>query len=258
MVNLTTRPIAEFQADQNSFTYSPKKAFTQAIYLIYVKLNKLIQSQMTKHREITLTKVDLREYETFNGNKIRSRDRLLTRNTSKRRRKYSYNYWVTKNPKTISRRPFALHLCDNVINVNVAKFYHNIKHNNIIEFYPLGVKYHFLLKAWLRTPILGKKTVDTTRISLWRPLKGVPQKSILSPAIMNVILDDLETSLFTEFFSHFGQKRKNATHTHSSYTLVQLNFLRYADVRRETFLFISVKFGIYYITRIFYLNLRLK
>lgn len=238
IVNAAVHPITEFQADHNSFAYRPKRSATQAVSLVYCRLNQLGRNKQG-NRGAAPAKVSFKRYKDFVGNKIRQRGRLLNPSDSKRRRKYDYNYWIAGNQESTSEQPFTLHSYNRIINVDIAKCFDNINHSSIIRFYPLGEKYRFLLKAWLRASIVGKKTVNAVTVNTWRPLKGVPQGSVLGPTVANVVLDGLETSLFEGFPSHFKRTVQEvdliekATGTVATSdqrrSPVRLHFIRYAD-----------------------------
>ena len=69
-------------------------------------------------------------------------------------------------------------------------------HSSILELTPIADKYLFLLKTWLKAPIVGPEAIDSKKITRFIPKAGVPQGSIISLIICNIVLDGLEQALY--------------------------------------------------------------
>ena len=91
-----------------------------------------------------------------------------------------------------------------VFEADIKSCFDEINHNWILENIPLNKT---ILRKWLKAGYIEKKRLFPTP-------KGTPQGGIISPAIMNMVLDGLEAALKKQFPRWKGQK---------------VNFIRYAD-----------------------------
>jgi len=91
-----------------------------------------------------------------------------------------------------------------VFEADIKACFDNIKHCWILEHIPISKT---ILQKWLKAGFIEKKR--------WFPTtKGTPQGGTISPVIMNMVLDGLETAINKEFPRWKGKK---------------VNFIRYAD-----------------------------
>eukprot|EP00296_Roombia_truncata_P007516 JP445954.1.p1 GENE.JP445954.1~~JP445954.1.p1 ORF type:complete len:363 (-),score=-57.33 JP445954.1:733-1821(-) len=133
---------------------------------------------------------------------------------SKNKRYYNKIYYIffpqiQKNSiKQYQYTPYIKYL-----NVGIVNFFHNISHQAVIKLTPIASKYLFLLKAWLKAPIIGPEALGSKTIIRYKPLSGIFQGSILGPIICNVVLDGLEQTLYkiclNEPYYEFNKKQQN-------------------------------------------------
>lgn len=131
-----------------------------------------------------------------------------------------------------------------VINIDIAKCFDELRHNEILNTFSLTSKYSYLLKPWLTAPLIGSFKKDG-RIVKEISTKGVPQSSFIGPICCNFVFDGLQnnmeqaleklvyrltdkeiTFLTKKFGTNFTYKKINSH--------VKLFCLRYAD---DIFLF---------------------
>jgi RNA-directed DNA polymerase len=91
-----------------------------------------------------------------------------------------------------------------VFEADIKSCFDEINHNWIMDNIPLNKT---ILQKWLKPGYIENKRLFSTR-------KGTPQGGIISPTIMNMVLDGMETVLKKKFPRWKGQKA---------------NFIRYAD-----------------------------
>jgi RNA-directed DNA polymerase len=91
-----------------------------------------------------------------------------------------------------------------VFEADIKSCFDEISHNWIIDNIPLNKT---ILRKWLKAGYIEKKKLFPTH-------KGTPQGGIISPTIMNMVLDGMETVIKKQFPRWKGQK---------------VNFIRYAD-----------------------------
>ena len=91
-----------------------------------------------------------------------------------------------------------------VFEADIKSCFDEINHDWIMDNIPLN---KIILRKWLKAGYIEKKRLFPTS-------KGTPQGGIISPTIMNMVLDGMETALKKQFPRWKGQK---------------VNFIRYAD-----------------------------
>jgi len=91
-----------------------------------------------------------------------------------------------------------------VFEADIKSCFDEINHNWILDNIPLN---RTILQKWLKAGYIEKKRLFPTP-------KGTPQGGIISPTIMNMVLDGMETAIKKQFPRWKGQK---------------VNFIRYAD-----------------------------
>ena len=82
------------------------------------------------------------------------------------------------------------------LNVDIVSCFDNISHKAILELTPIANKYLFLLKAWLKAPIVGPESIESQKIICFKPLSGILQGSIIGPMLCNIVLDGLESCIY--------------------------------------------------------------
>ncbi|MGE6578273.1 group II intron reverse transcriptase/maturase [Paenibacillus xylanexedens] len=113
------------------------------------------------------------------------------------------------------------------VDVDIKGFFDNVNHNKLIkQMYALGIQDRKLLsiiKAMLKAPIQGEGI----------PRKGTPQGGILSPLLSNIVLNEFDwwissqwesfqtTRTYSSYHSRYNQQKKS--------NLKQIFIVRYAD-----------------------------
>ena len=240
VVYMALLPIAEWQADILSFGFRPKRSPIQPISMIADQLRTLATVQ--PYRGLP-KEVSYKRYQKHKDAKLRVRSHLICKGVNKRRRKYSYTYWIiNKEVKNIKSRD-TFYAYPRFINVDIEKCFDKMSHSSILEYTPIVNKYRFLLKAWLYAPIYGTKTARDSKIVKIIPRCGIPQGSIVGPLTCNFVLDGLEEFLLKDLplrypfddkeinriRKQFGEKKVNQYKNPSDWTKVRIRVYRYAD-----------------------------
>lgn len=191
---LAILPISEYQADSNSFGFREHRNAHQAISIIadsvmrYSKINQPIErSSPRKVSEEFYKKSPNRKFKIKGGNTggLRKSKRVYTKYY------YVFSSQILKKRAIKQYKPYIKYL-----NVDIVGCFDNIAHCSILKFTPIADKYLFLLKAWLKAPIVGPEVINSKKTFHLIPEKGVPQDSIIGPIICNIVLDGLEPSLY--------------------------------------------------------------
>lgn len=186
-------PIVEYQSDPNSFGFREDRNPHQAISIVansIIRFSKI--NQPTKRS--SSKKVSAEIYKKSTGRKfiIRGGNIGGIRKSKRQHRKFYYVFSDKLQESKIKQyTPYTKYL-----NVDIVGCFDNISHKAILELTPITSKYLFLLKAWLRTPIVGPESMGSKKIIRFEPLSGVPQGSIIGPIVCNVVLDGLEQTLY--------------------------------------------------------------
>jgi retron-type reverse transcriptase len=186
-------PIAEYQADSNSFGFREDRNSHQAVSILadsFIRFSKI--NQPTK--KSCSRKVSAEIYKKTTGSKFTIRGgNIGGLRKSKRQYKKFYYIFFSKSQKSNIKQyiPYIKYL-----NVDIVGCFDNISHKAILELTPIANKYLFLLKAWLKAPIVGPESIDSQKIVRFMSLSGIPQGSIIGPMLCNVVLDGLEPSLY--------------------------------------------------------------
>lgn len=118
-----------------------------------------------------------------------------------------------------------------VVNVDIKGFFDNVNHNKLIrQMYNLGIRDKKLLsiiKAMLKAEIDGEGI----------PVKGTPQGGILSPLLSNIVLNELDWWVASQFdelptrtkYSSKHVKLRNLKTAKQSNKLKPMYIVRYAD-----------------------------
>lgn len=114
-----------------------------------------------------------------------------------------------------------------ILNLDIKGFFDNIKHEWILENYPISVKYKHVLHSWLISGVLTNYNLETTN-------SGVPQGGIISPVISNFVLDGLEKCVEGSIAKITKSKSRVKEYygTKSGKPVVKkfnIQFVRYAD-----------------------------
>lgn len=186
-------PIAEYQADSNSFGFREDQNPHQAISILgdsFLRFSKI--NQPTKRS--SPRKVSPETYKNATSQKF-SIKRGNMGGLRKSKRKYKRSYYIF-SPKSQENKNKQYTPYTKYLNVDIVDCFDNISHKAILELTPIANKYLFLLKAWLKTIIVGPKSMDSKKIVRFEPLSGIPQRSIIGPIICNIVLDGLEQAIY--------------------------------------------------------------
>jgi len=191
---LVILPIAEYQADSNSFGFREHRSAHQAVAIIADSVMRHSKINQPKERSVP-SKVSANIYKNTRKPKFRIKGGNIG-GRRKSKRKYHKSYYVfsskeLKKKKLLQYKPYVKYL-----NVDIVDCFDNIAHSSILEFTPIANKYLFLLKTWLKAPIVGPEAIDSKKITRSIPNAGVPQGSIIGPIICNIVLDGLEQVLY--------------------------------------------------------------
>ena len=213
ILHAAAHPIIEYQSDPHSFAYRPCRSASNAIALLTGHLEQLgIQKSAQQNLPV---KVSKNTYNEFKGRRYRKRILQIIPRAKKRRRKYLYQYYIcgpntpVKDQKAL-KPPFKFFSNYHLINVDILKCFDNISHDVALKTYPICNKYQYFLKAWLNAPIYGPTCPNSKLLIKQIPKTGVPQGSIIGPAIANCVLDGLEKSVENAF-----RKKKNSKYSRS-------------------------------------------
>jgi hypothetical protein len=193
IVFLAILPIAEYQADSNSFGFRENRNAHQAVSILansLVKFSKINQPT----RRSSYRKVSAETYTRAAGLKfkIKGGNTGGLRKSKREYRNFYYVFYTNLQVTNVKQyTPYTKYL-----NVNIVGCFDNISHKAILELTPIANKYLFLLKAWLKAPIVGLESMSSKKIISFERLSGVPQGSIIGPMICNIVLDGLEQTLY--------------------------------------------------------------
>jgi retron-type reverse transcriptase len=186
-------PIVEYQSDSNSFGFREDRTPHQAISIVadsiirFSKINQPIKRSSFK-------KVSAETYKKSTGHKFIIKGGNIGE-LRKSKRQYRKFYYVFSDKFQESKMkqytPYIKYL-----NVDIVGCFENISHKAILELTPIASKYLFLLKAWLKAPIVGPESIDSKKVVRFELLCGVPQGTIIGPIICNIVLDGLEQTLY--------------------------------------------------------------
>jgi len=114
-----------------------------------------------------------------------------------------------------------------VLNLDIKQFFDNIKHEWVLENYPISAKYKYVLQSWLISGVLINDNLEDT-------INGVPEGGIISPTINNFVLDDLEKCVEESIAKITKSKSRVKKYygTKSGKPVVKrfnIQFVRYAD-----------------------------
>lgn len=191
---LAILPIAEYQADSNSFGFREHRSAHQAIAIIADSVIRYSKINQPNERSVP-SKVSADTYKKMCKPKFKIKGGNIG-GFRKSKREYQKSYYVfsskeLKKKTLLQYTPYVKYL-----NVDIVGCFDNIAHSSILEFTPIADKYLFLLKAWLKTPVVGPEAIDSKKITQFIPKAGVPQGSIIGPIICNIVLDGLEQVLY--------------------------------------------------------------
>ena len=240
IIYMALLPIAEWQADTLSFGFRPKRSPIQPISMIADQLRTLgsVQPYRGLPKEVSYEK-----YKKHKGFKHYIRSYLISKGANKRRRKYSYTYWIINKEVKNTKPRDTFYAYPRFINVDIEKCFDRISHASILKYVPIVSKYRFLFKAWLYAPIYGTKTVNDSNIVKIIPKCGVPQGSIIGPLTCNFVLDGLEEFLLKDLpfryqfddkevsriRQQFGQEKVDQYKNYSDWPISRVRVYRYAD-----------------------------
>ena len=146
---------------------------------------------------------------------------------------YEHSYGFRENRSTHHAMARCYHLigiskCHYVIDVDIKSFFDEVNHAKLLsQLYTIGVKDRRVLA------IIGKM-LKAEIIGEGFPSKGCPQGHILSPLLSNVVLNDLDqwiASQWLEFPSryHYCARSVRSFHLRKSSKLKEMYIVRYCD-----------------------------
>lgn len=98
-----------------------------------------------------------------------------------------------------------------VVDIDIEGFFDNVNHSKLIkQLWTLGVQDKWLLgiiRAMLKAPIIHKDG------NIEHPKKGTPQGGILSPLLANVVLNELDWWISSQWETHPTRKQYNIYHS---------------------------------------------
>ncbi|WP_234885110.1 group II intron reverse transcriptase/maturase [Clostridium tarantellae] len=113
-----------------------------------------------------------------------------------------------------------------VVDVDIKGFFDNVNHNKLIkQMYGLGIRDFKLLKIikqMLKAPIQGEGV----------PKKGTPQGGILSPLLSNIVLNELDWWISSQWESHPTKHKYTQLNKYNAMKKTKLKeifIIRYAD-----------------------------
>ena len=191
---LVILPIAEYQADSNSFGFREHRSAHQAIAIIADSVIRYSKINQPNERSVP-SKVSADTYKKTRKLKFRIKGGNIG-GFRKSKREYQKSYYVFSSKELKKNTLLQYTLYVKYLNVDIVGCFDNIAHSSILEFTPIADKYLFLLKAWLKASVVGPEAIDSKKITQFIPKAGVPQGSIIGPIICNIVLDGLEQVLY--------------------------------------------------------------
>ena len=187
--------------------------------------------------------VSYEKYKKHIGLKHRVRSHLISKGANRRRRKYSYTYWITNKEVKNTKSRDTFYAYPRFINVDIEKCFDRMSHSSILKYTPIVNKYRFFLKAWLYAPIYGTRTINDSNIVKIIPKRGVPQGSVIGPLTCHFVFDGLEEFLLKDLplryqfddkeisriRQQFGQEKVGQYKNYSDWPIVRVRVYRYAD-----------------------------
>lgn len=145
---------------------------------------------------------------------------------------HSYGFRPNRNTKHALSRMFTLINAGKfyyTVDVDIKGFFDNVNHTKLIkQLYSLGIhdrKLLSIIKAMLKAPIQG----------IGIPSKGTPQGGILSPLLANIVLNEFDWWISSQWetFESVRQYKSNASKKNQlkKTNLKQIHIVRYAIVR---------------------------
>lgn len=156
IILLSSTPILEFSADPLSFGFRPQRSGSQCIAYLF---NKLANTRKLNRKQTYIKSIPKSVYDSTIEDKfirkIKQRASLYTKRWPINQRRFRYIYWLYR----CRNKPFrpTVNLYRRVINVDIKQCFDKLSHKSILKYYPITKKYKFLLRAWLRAKIYGKK-----------------------------------------------------------------------------------------------------
>ena len=228
IIYLSIFPIVEYQSDSNSFGFRKQRSAHQAISIIVDSMIRYTKINQPKKRS-SIHKIDEVTYKLLTKDKFAVKGGNLG-GARKSKKKFNWSYYklspvTLKQPSIIQYTPYIKY-----INVDIVKCFDNISHKLILELTPLVSKYKFLLKSWLKAPIVGSESWESKKLIKITPNSGVPQESIIGPLVCNLVLDGLETIIYKVCLNN-PHYELNAEQQHFAKTKLGIKNL---NIKRET------------------------
>jgi len=197
VIYLCIQPVVEFQADSLSFGFREGRRAHQAVSIIADSMFRFSKINQPTLRARPI-KCDKSSYDLFEGRKTSIKGANIG-GPGKAKRDYKINSYRIYKPTLLSseasKKQYTPYL--KYLNVSVLECFDNISHTSILNSIPLNNKYLFLIKAWLSAPIVGPESFANKKLSKVIPTVGVSQNSIIGPIFCNIVLDGLETEIYS-------------------------------------------------------------
>ena len=186
-------PIAEYQADSNSFGFREDRNPHQVISILRDFFLRFSKMNPPTKRSIP-RKVSSETYENATGQKFSIKGGNMGGLRKSERQYKRFYYLFYPKPQENTNKQYTQYT--KYLNVDIVSCFENISHKSILELTPVANKYLFLLKTWLKTTIVGSESMDSHKIIRFESLSGIPQGFIIGPIVCNIVLDGLEQALY--------------------------------------------------------------
>jgi hypothetical protein len=234
-------PISELQFDNFLFDFQPKYLAIKSVLMVANQLK--VSVNISRSSKGIFKKVTYENYKNYKGFKYRIRSHLLTKGVNKRRRIYSYTYWLTDKKIQSSKLHDNFYIYPRFINVNIEKCLEKIVNSLILKYTPIANDYRFLLKGLLYSPIRGTKNFYETKTVRIVPKRSLIKGSIRCWLIHNFVLNGLEKFLLnhlpfrypldnkevTRIKQQSGQKKADSYKNYSNWPVTRLRVYRHAN-----------------------------
>lgn len=234
-------PISELQFDNFSFDFQQKYLAIKSVLMVANQLKALVN--VSRSSKGMLKKVTYENYKNYKGLKYRIRSHLITKGVNKRRRMYSYTYWLKNKEIQSNKLHDNFYIYPRFINVNIEKCLEKIVHSLILKYTPITNNYRSFLRGLLYSPIRGTKNFYETKIVKIASKSSLIKGSIRSWLIHNFVLNGLEKFLLSHLPFRYpldnkelnrikkqsGQKKADSYKNYSNWPLTWLRVYRHVN-----------------------------
>ena len=142
---LVILPIAEYQADSNSFGFREQRSAHQAVAIIADSVMRYSKINQPNKRSVP-SKVSADTYKNTSKPKFRIKGGNIG-GRRKSKREYYKSYYIFSSKEIKKTNPLQYKPYVKYLNVDIVDCFSNISHSSILEFTPIADKYLFLLKT---------------------------------------------------------------------------------------------------------------